>query len=249
MSFYQPINTGVADDEFDPSSPVPQSCFDSSSISASSDENGDKEAFSPPSSPPAFSSPDKGKAPSPAHILSSPPAPPRSPFRPSTLSSRIAQFEANAQTASGFKAKAARRDVPVYNPLCADLEAESRPQTPAPIRGHSETLFGSPGPSEWTTPGPSRRQLRVPSEAQEGPEGDESPHGVLGRLPSWEISGIAKRTSLAMPTEEEEAENRAHWAGVQEAGDRFLRGHERGKSYHFPDVSTMPRSCLLDARR
>jgi hypothetical protein len=225
MTSYQPINTGVANDELDPSSPVSQSRFSSSSDDKESDA-----AFSPPSSPPAIFSPDKGKAALSSQLLSSPPVPPRSPFRPtSAVGSRIAHFEANAQTTTSSKAKSARRDEPVYNPFYDDLKATSRPQTPAPVRDYSETLLGSPGPSRW--------HPRVRNETQEGSEVNGSPDGMIGRLPSWEHSGIARRTSLARPTEEEEeeeAESLAHWSGVQEAGDRFLRNDERGKSYFFP---------------
>jgi hypothetical protein len=218
---------GVADGETDPSSfpscfqsssPVPQSCFDSSSHSSTSDDAANKEAdaaFSPPSSPPALFSPDKGKATSPTQILSSPPQS-LSP-RPSNASilSKIAALEVKEA-----KAKSSRRDQPIYSSSSNTWsQLTPRDRHPTPIRDYSQVRLGSPGPS--------RGRLRVANDAQEEPEIEGSPNGMIGRLQSWEASGISNRTSLATPdqlllTEKEETKTRAWWAGVQEAGDRSL---------------------------
>jgi hypothetical protein len=238
MSFYERLTSKVdlADDEVEPlscpsqlqlSSPIPQSCFDSSSSSPSLDDNGNKEpdiSFSPPSSPPALFSPDKGKAATSGQLLSSPPLPSQSPLprqSSATLLARIAAYEGREA-----KVKAARREEPVYKPIDTWKQATLGERRQAPIRDYSQTSLGSPSPS--------RGRSGVASNAQEESEVDGNSDGMLGRLQSWEVSGIAKRTSLASPdqlglTEEEEANTRAWWAGVQEAGDRSLRDDENGE--------------------
>jgi hypothetical protein len=227
MSMYQHPNQGklgVADDEADPSSypsrfqsssPILQSCFDPSSRSSTSDDAANKEAdaaFSPPSSPPSLFSPDKGKATSPAQIPSSPPQTPSPHPSNASLLARIATFEGKEA-----KAKSARRDQPVYYPAKTWSHTTSGDRQQTPTRDYSQVRLGSPGPS--------RGRLRVANDAQEEPEIEGNPNGMIGRLQSWEASGISNRTSLAtpdqlLPTEEEEAKTRAWWAGVQEAGDR-----------------------------
>jgi hypothetical protein len=238
MSFYEQITgkVDVADDEVESSprppriqasSPDLHSCFDSSSSSPSSDDHGNTTTdtlFSPPSSPPALFSPDKGKATSPNQLLSSPPLPSQSPLpRPSsaTLLARIAAYEGREA-----KVKAARREEPVYNTVDTWKQATLGERRQAPARDYSHISLGSPGPN--------RGRPMIASNARDESEVDANSDGMLGRLQTWEVSGIAKRTSLASPdqlapTEVEEAKTRAWWAGVQEAGDRSLRDDENGK--------------------
>jgi hypothetical protein len=226
---------GVADSETDPpsfpspfphSSPMPQSCFDSSSRSSTSDDAANKEgdaAFSPPSSPPALFSPDKGKATSPTQILSSPPQSLSPRLSNASILSKIAALEVREA-----KAKSSRRDQPIYS-SSSNTWSPLTPgdRHPTPTRDYSQVRLGSPGPS--------RGRLRVANDVHEEPEveGNDA-DGMLGRLQSWEASGISNMTSLATPdqlrlTGEEKAKTRAWWAGVQEAGDRSLRDDENSK--------------------